>query len=98
MPCGEHCILDFLHLGVVMSIQDREWYAEEVLKKMGVIDRGAPAPPPGAGPFWISHRQQVAARRVRCAGWLRLLSWLLLLAVVAAVLFRVAVWYFKTSL
>lgn len=80
-----------------MSMLDRQWYAEEVLKRQGIIDRKEPSPAPDLGPFWINHRQQVEARRVRRAGWLRLLSWLLLLVVAGGVLFRVSVWYFKTS-
>lgn len=37
-----------------MSIDDREWFARETLRRLGIRADGEAGPPPGAGPFNIN--------------------------------------------
>lgn len=46
-----------------MSIDDREWFARETLRRMGIRADGEAGPPPDAGPFNINLRHAHAKRR-----------------------------------
>lgn len=77
-----------------MSIQDRDWYAREVLRKMGVRANGEPDPPNEAGPFNINFRDKKRELQERRVGWIRLVLVVLVAAGLAGGLFVVAVTLF----
>ena len=70
-----------------MSIQDREYYAREVLKKMGVIDRAEAEPRRDAGPFNINLRHKQQERRDLGFAWSRFVLLILVAAGAAGGLF-----------
>lgn len=74
-----------------MSIDDREWFARETLRRLGIRADGEPDPPPGAGPFNINLRHANAKRRADRIAWLRLLVLVIVLAGFAVALLYVAV-------
>lgn len=74
-----------------MSIDDREWFARETLRRMGIRADGEAGPPPDAGPFNINLRHAHAKRRADRRAWLRLLLWAVCLAAVAVALLYVDV-------
>lgn len=74
-----------------MSIDDREWFARETLRRMGIRADGEAGPPPDAGPFNINLRRAHTKRRADRRAWLRLLLRAVCLAAVAVALLYVAV-------
>lgn len=80
-----------------MSIDDREWFARETLRRLGIRADGEADPPPCAGPFNINLRHAHAKRRAGRRAWLRLLLWAACLAVVALALLYVAVTLLRRS-
>lgn len=79
-----------------MSIQDREWYAEETLKKMGIHSSTRSSVHPGFAAFLAGYHRHLFARRRRAASWFWLAAFVVVLAVLAVGLFKAVVFYFKT--